>query len=231
MRLYAITDRFLLPGPHRSGYVSPEEQESLAALVKEWAAGGVAWVQLREKDLPPSALVSLARRLSAALAGSSTRLVLNGPAEVAVAAGIAGLHLPGSWTPESLAQARTLYAAHGQPPLISVACHSLQEVREAARAGADLALFAPVFGKRLSGAQRWPSGLRPSGPDMPGSDLPGAGLETLAAACRAAAPLPVLALGGGEVSNAAACLRAGAQGIAAIRLFLGDGWRPLAQVE
>ena len=45
-----------------------------------------------------------------------------------------------------------------------------------------------------------------------------------------AKPVPVLALGGVNEKNAAACLQSGAVGIAAIRLFLGDKWRALLEV-
>jgi len=48
--------------------------------------------------------------------------------------------------------------------------------------------------------------------------FPGTGLVVLEQACRAAAPVPVFALGGVTAENAADCLRAGAAGIAAIRL-------------
>ena len=51
MRLYAITDRRLLPGTHEAGRLSTAEHEALVRLAAEWAAGGVEYVQLREKDL------------------------------------------------------------------------------------------------------------------------------------------------------------------------------------
>jgi thiamine-phosphate pyrophosphorylase len=72
-------------------------------------------------------------------------------------------------------------------------------VTQAAANGADLALFAPVFEKK----------------DAP-TTLP-TGLESLRQACLA--KIPVLALGGITLQNAQSCLRAGAAGIAAIRLF------------
>ncbi|MBA3768268.1 MAG: thiamine phosphate synthase, partial [Acidobacteria bacterium] len=48
---------------------------------------------------------------------------------------------------------------------------------------------------------------------------PPVGLAPLSEAARALAPFPILALGGATSENAAALLRAGAHGVAAIRLF------------
>jgi thiamine-phosphate pyrophosphorylase len=70
----------------------------------------------------------------------------------------------------------------------------------AAANGANFAVFAPVFGKKDTL-----------------SEVPVAGLEQLKNACKA--NIPVLALGGVDLSNARSCLEAGAAGIAGIRLF------------
>jgi thiamine-phosphate pyrophosphorylase len=86
--------------------------------------------------------------------------------------------------------------AHGT---ISVSCHQPGEVGQAAIAGADLALFAPVFAKKDSPSRR------------------PAGLEALHQACQH--EISVLALGGITLANASSCLDAGAVGLAAIRLF------------
>jgi thiamine-phosphate pyrophosphorylase len=103
---------------------------------------------------------------------------------------------------------RSLYASAGLPePVVSVSCHTLAEVDAARTAGVTLILFGPVFEKRADG------------------DLisEGTGLDLLRAACAAAAPIPVLALGGITETNTAACLAADASGIAAIRLFASEG--------
>ena len=71
---------------------------------------------------------------------------------------------------------------------------------------ADAILFSPVFGKQVDNRQV----------------LEGMGLGALEAACRAAAPTPVLALGGVEPDTMEACLAAGAAGVAGIRLFAGE---------
>jgi thiamine-phosphate pyrophosphorylase len=197
VRRYAITDRSLFSGPY-------EDQE--AALVHQtalWAADGIDYIQLREKDLPPAILVTLARRILEALRNTETKLLVNSRADVAVAAAAHGVHLtssPGQLTP---AQIRELYtAAMLPPPVVSVSCHTLAEV-EQARQSADLILFAPVFQKSVAGKVV----------------TPGQGLEALRAAVLAASPTPVYALGGITPENASDCLAAGAAGVAGIRLF------------
>jgi thiamine-phosphate pyrophosphorylase len=89
-------------------------------------------------------------------------------------------------------------------PLISVSCHSADEVLRAAANHATLAVFAPVFEKPTGEKQTAP-GVSPQG------------LQGLRQACLA--KIPVLALGGITLHNAESCLQAGAAGIAAIRLF------------
>jgi thiamine-phosphate pyrophosphorylase len=84
-------------------------------------------------------------------------------------------------------------------PLISISCHSPEEVVQAAACGANMALLAPVFEKQ----------------NAPGTSPQG--LDALRQACRA--KIPVLALRGITLQNAKSCLQAGATGIAAIRLF------------
>lgn len=197
MRRYAITDRSLFSGP---------DEDQKAALVHQtalWAADGIDYIQLREKDLPPASLAVLTRRILEALGNTGTRLLINSRADVAVATAAHGVHLtaaPGQLTP---AQVRELYAAARlPPPVVSVSCHTLAEV-EQARQSADLILFAPVFGKSVAGTLV----------------TPGQGLEALRTASLAADPTPVYALGGITPENASGCLEAGAAGIAGIRFF------------
>ncbi len=174
---------------------------------RRWAQGGVDFIQLREKKINSGELVDLARSIFedvASVPGAKTRLLINGRPDVAIGAGAAGVHLtshPDELTPQ---QVRTVFAsAASSAPVISVSCHTLDEVRRAHEAQVDFILFGPVFEKRVA---------RQLIQD-------GSGLEALAAACRTAAGTPVLALGGITMENAPECLAAGAAGIAAIRLF------------
>ncbi len=85
--------------------------------------------------------------------------------------------------------------------LIGVSCHSLEETREAEKAGADYVFFGPIFDTPSKRAFGQPQGV--------------ARLAEASAAVR----IPVIAIGGINEQNAAECLRAGAAGIAAIRMF------------
>jgi thiamine-phosphate pyrophosphorylase len=208
---YAITDRSRIPG---------EEAARLSALLRqaaELAAARVDFFQLREKDLEAGALADLARRMLAILRAHSPapKLLINSRADVALAVGADGVHLtsaPGSLTP---AQIRSLYASVGLPePIISVSCHTLAEIAQVRRSGPTLILFGPVFEKVVVGA-------RASSP-VETLVSEGCDLNLLHLACAAAAPVPVLALGGITPANSAACLGAGAAGIAGIRLYAPD---------
>lgn len=215
MLLYAITSRALLPGDESAKHAR------LANLAAEWARGGVAYIQVREKDLPLTELQTLAARVVEAVrgTGAATKVLVNGPAQVALDAGADGVHLPSTQAgilpgdpaavvAHTAAQAaEQVYARAGRDVVVSAACHSADEIRQAA---ADLLLFSPVFEKVT-----------------PEQALRGQGLTALREAVELAKPVPVLALGGVTEKNAAACELTGAAGVAAIRMFLADGWKAL----
>jgi len=211
MLLYAITNRRLLPGDENA------KRDRLVALAAEWVRGGVDTIQVREKDLPLSELQFLAARIVEAVRAAEsktrgkTRVLVNGPAQLALDVGADGVHLHANAGPAAVRAAQQVYARAHLEPVISAACHAPDEILQAS--GASMLLFSPVFEKvTLQGNTR------------------GQGLVALRAAVDLAKPTPVLALGGVTEKNAAACTQNGAVGIAAIRLFLGDAWRSLLQV-
>ena len=215
MQLYAITNRNLFPG---------SENQRCAALIdltRNWARNGLNYIQIREKDLAPDELRALTTEIVAAVRkeNQTTRVLINGPAQIAFEAKADGVHLPANAPTNAAEQARTLFAASARDAILSYACHSLKEVLKAkeeslrnphATTGNTLILYAPVFEKVT-----------------PEDNLPGLGLEALRAAVDSARPIPVFALGGVTTQNAPACIDAGAAGIAAIRLFLTDNWKSL----
>jgi thiamine-phosphate pyrophosphorylase len=158
-------------------------------------AGGCRWFSLREKDLPASERRALLTRLVELGHRFGATVTAHEDIDVVVAVGADGVHLPGKSDPAT-ARARLLRA------LIGVSAHSAADAAAQLRAGADYVTISPVF-------------LTASKPGYG----PALGLDGLAAA--AAAPGPVLALGGITAENAGLCRAAGAAGVA----VMGDVMR------
>lgn len=205
MLLYAITQRSLFPGDET------ERSAALLAQARALAGGGIHYLQIREKGLPQSALQSLAAAIvtAAQSEASQMKILLNGPAAMAIECGCDGVHLSSAASPGAALAARQLYRRAGRECVISAACHTLHEVGERSHY-ADLLLFSPVFEK-----------ITPQGV------IHSVGLSALSGAVTSAHGVPVLALGGVTAQNAGSCTAAGAKGIAAIRLFLHEEWKPL----
>jgi thiamine-phosphate pyrophosphorylase len=92
-RLYAA-----LPPPPAALVPLTNEETAVASLVSAAAAAaraGVNLVQVRERGLEDGSLLSLAVQLRQAIAASGARLLVNDRLDVALAAGAAGVHLPG----------------------------------------------------------------------------------------------------------------------------------------
>jgi thiamine-phosphate pyrophosphorylase len=185
--------------------------EALLEKLQTAAAAGMDWIQIREKDLSGKECAALARealRLVAQAtlpASRAPRIVINDRLDVAIAERAGGVHLGENSLPVREAKRLITAASPGSYVknnfLVGVSCHSLEAAQSAAADGADYLFFGPVFStpsKAVFGAPQ--------------------GLELLAKVCRGVA-VPVLAIGGITLENAAACLASGAAGIAAIRLF------------
>lgn len=155
------------------------------------AKAGADIVQVREKDQGGGSLLAL---VQAAMA-SHACVMVNDRVDVALAAGAYGVHLPERGM--SIADARALGVA-----FIGASRHTLDGVREAAEAGADLIQFGPIW--------RTPGKGEPLGPLA----LEGARAIIDAAGARA----KLVAVGGIEtVERVKSAERAGAHGVAAIR--------------
>ena len=202
-----VTDRHsLAPGKDSA---SPD---LLLRKIDEVISAGVDWVQIREKDLSAKDLSRVVREGLRSAAQSSpgrnsTRILVNDRLDVALGEGAGGVHLAGNSLPVKEAKHFAAEIAIAGVPardfLIGVSCHSREDAEAAAVSGAHYIFFGPVFATPSKAAFGAPQGL-----------------ERLAEACRAVT-IPVLAIGGVTLQNAASCLNAGAAGIAAIRLFQG----------
>jgi thiamine-phosphate pyrophosphorylase len=190
-----VTDRKLL------GTAAPVP--SVLEKIQMAAQAGVDWIQIREKDLPARELLTLTREAvsMADSSGRKTQMIVNDRLDIALAAAAAGVHLGSESVP---ARDVIRWCRAGNAPSgfrIGVSCHTMEDASEAESAGADYVFFGPIFdtpSKRSFGAPQ--------------------GISRLKDVC-SAVRIPVIAIGGMNRENAAESIRAGAAGIAAIRMF------------
>lgn len=180
-RVYLITDRHKAPGG------------DILRAVEGALDGGIAAVQLREKDLPGAELYRLAERMRSLTARYGARLLVNDRVDVALAVGADGVHLGTKALPASAAR-----GILGAAALIGCSTHDMRELHEAEDQGADFVTFGPVFPTPSKAAYGEPVGV-----------------AALAEACRKAT-IPVFALGGIGARNTSQAITAGAYGIALI---------------
>lgn len=162
----------------------------LEAVAEEVFAAGGRWLSLREKDLDAAARAALLARLVVLGGRYGATVTVHEDIAAAIAAGAAGVHLPAGVSPQAARRAL------GPGALIGCSAHAEGELAALMAAGADYATLSPIF---LSASK-------------PGHG-PALGCERLARAA-AATRLGVIALGGVAAGNAAACIAAGAAGIA-----------------
>lgn len=174
-----------------------EDFSSVLQLVQAAVVAQIDLVQVREKNLTASVLYQLASSAAGITKGSATKLLINDRSDIAAAAGADGVHLTTSSLPTAVVR-----QTFGDGFLIGVSTHSLEEARLARQGGADFAVFGPVYETASKTELVEPPGL-----------------TGLARVCSELSPFPILALGGVMIGNVAECIRAGARGVAAIRML------------
>lgn len=172
---------------------------SVAGIVREAVAGGVTMVQLRDPDASTRALIETGRALAEALAGKNVPLIVNDRVDVALAIGAAGVHLGASDMDAAIARRllgpeRIIGLSVGTPAEFAHEREHLDCV--------DYLGVGPVYAtgtKADAGAAIGPEGL---------------------AAVASTTKLPIVAIGGIDADNAAACIRAGADGVAVVSAII-----------
>jgi thiamine-phosphate pyrophosphorylase len=178
-----ITDRARLRG------------RALEEAVSAAVDGGVTVVQLREKDLPAAELYDLAVTVHAVVRGRAL-FVVNDRADVALAAGADGVHLPERGLP--VRKARELA---GGSCIIGRSVHSAEAALRAVDEGADYVQAGAVYETASK------PGAAPGGLD-------------LVRQVRDAVEVPVVAVGGVTAQRARELIDAGADGLAVIGAIL-----------
>ena len=181
-KLYAITDR-------------KQFKYDFETQIKKMLNNGIRFFQLREKDLSSYELFEYALKLSEILKNYNAYFTINDRLDVAILTGAVGVHLPENSIP--------IKAIKSKFPNIIVgkSCHSLEQVLEAEKEGADYVYLSPIFKTNKKGEPK--------------------GLEYLKDVCKKV-NIPVYALGGITEDKIDKVLEAGAYGIAGIRLFIKE---------
>lgn len=154
------------------------------------AEGGATVIQWRLKGVPTADVVERGRSTRSLCARHGVTFVVNDDVEAGLMLGADGVHLGRSDQGAERAREQGL--------LLGLSAASVDEAREVAEL-ADYIGAGPI----------WET------PSKPDAD-PAIGLDGLREIC-AAVDVPVVAIGGVDVSTAADCIRAGAAGVAVIR--------------
>lgn len=184
---------YLVTRPARAG------QRSIVDVVQAAIQGGVTVVQLREKSATTREMVEIAHVLLRVTRPAGISLIINDRLDVTLAAGADGVHVgPPDDMPAALAR-----KILGPDALVGVSADCPAAARQAVADGADYVGVGDVFGTTSKSDAGEPIGI--------------AGVSAVAAHVS----VPVVAIGGITAANAAAVIRAGADGIALISSIFG----------
>ena len=179
--------------------LDPEQTQSRAAetALFELLEGGIQWLQLRAKAMPPRDFLELARAARRCTHSSSCKLIVNDRLDIALACAADGVHLGQEDLP--LHAARKLM----EDRIIGISTHDVEQAKEAEAGGADYIGFGPMFG---TATKETGYGAR--------------GLQMLRQV-REAVSIPIVAIGGITEANVNEVWQAGADSAAIISDLLG----------
>lgn len=166
--------------------------------VLEAVQGGATLIQLRQPHAATDALTELACELGARLRPFGVPLIINDRADVALAAGAAGVHLGQADLPVREARAQL-----GPDPIIGLSITSLEDLERSDCSAVDYLGVGPIFPTQSKPNAAPPLGL--------------AGLRAIAERTT----LPIVAIGGIDTSRAAQIIQHGASGVAVISAICG----------
>lgn len=171
------------------GFTNPDRYEQALRAIE----AGVSWVHLRDHDASDEAFRAGAERLVDAIRQRhpAVRVSVNSRVDTAEALGT-GYH--GGFRGVSPREARERLGAEA---VIGYSAHDMGDVTGPMREEVDYFFYSPIF----------PTSSKPG--------HPGVGLAELAEACEAS-DVPVYALGGITPERTAACIEAGAAGVAVL---------------
>lgn len=192
LRLYGLIDPQIARG------------RSLAELTIAAVKGGATLIQYRDKNAETREMIERARSIKAALAGSMVPFLVNDRIDVALAAGADGIHI--GQQDMHAQDARTIL---GPSAVVGLTVNNGEHAEEALRLPIDYACIGSVFPTGSKSNIEKPIGLN--------------GLSALTDHIRRKHPyLPIGAIAGIDINNAASVIAAGSDGIAVISALFGS---------
>lgn len=170
--------------------------DDLTDIVLQAVAGGITMVQFREKSLPPAASLNAINQLAAALVDTNVPLLINSDILETL--------------PEDSRHDGVHYTTRGWPRraqpdgrIVGWSTHSPLEIHAVTIDQCSYVTFGPVY-------------------DTPSKAgiIETTGVEGLAKVLTRPTAVPVIALGGIDITNAGDCVRAGSSGVAVMRAIM-----------
>ncbi|MGO9829087.1 MAG: thiamine phosphate synthase [Myxococcaceae bacterium] len=186
------------PGLYALADDSVRPELGVLAQAEQLLRGGARVLQLRLKRTAGGAALALVRQVTEKAHAAGAVLLVNDRVDWALLAGADGVHLGEEDLP--VEEARRLL---GRTALVGVTVRNARSARAAQAAGADYVGLGPIFPPRSKQV-----------------DAPLLGVEGLGKVV-ADSPLPVVAIGGIDVSSIRAVARAGAYAAAVVSDVLG----------
>jgi thiamine-phosphate pyrophosphorylase len=184
-----------MPYPDRHAYPDPfYPVVDSVAWVARLAALGVGTIQLRAKDLDDGGALQIVTDALAAVEGTNTKLVVNDYWRAAIVAGAKHLHLG----QEDLADA-DLKAIRDAGLTLGLSTHDDEELATALRANPDYIALGPIFPTTLKSMRFAPQGI-----------------PKITEWKKRVGDIPLVAIGGIKLEQAAAIFAAGADSIAVV---------------
>ena len=170
---------------------------SLETAVEQAILGGATVVQLREKSGDTRDIIERGRIVQGVCRRYRVPFIVNDRVDVALALDADGLHL--GQTDMDITTARSLL---GQDVVIGISARSLEEVWAGEQGGADYAGVGAVFDTQTK------------------TDSEAIGIDNLKEIC-AGSTIPIVAIGGLNLSNVSQVVQAGCKGVAVISALFG----------
>ena len=172
-----------------------------AEVARSFLAGGARLIQIRAKTLPSGPLLELCDAVVRLAQPHDAAVIVNDRVDLARLSGATGVHVGQDDLPVSVARAML-----GSAAIVGYSTHSVEQIDAALRQPISYLAVGPVFGTTTKE-----------------TGYSAVGLDLVRAAAARAGEVPVVAIGGITLENAASAIDAGASCVAVISDLITAG--------